>query len=147
MAAPVHAETRRYITGRRIFGAPVVQTLPKPKGFLGTRAFDTGWIGGKWPFFEYRILFVRCAGTTRFARDFQKLRSQWDPSDVGKRIDEENYVVRRTALPTATVVRTARVLWPLLGPDAGISAFVLPHGHPGSRQRAKGHLGQLFGII
>ena len=65
---------------------------------------------------EYRVLFVRCAGTTRFARDFRKLRSQWDPSDVGKRREEENYVVRRTALPTATVVRAARLLGRFSGP-------------------------------
>ena len=125
----------------------MVQTVPKQNIFSGARAFDTDWMGGKCPFSEYRVLFVKCAGTTRFARDFRKLRSQWDPWDVGKRMEEENYVVRRTALPTATVVRAARVLWPFLGPDAGIFASVLPHGHPGPRQRAKGHLGQLFGII
>ena len=34
-----------------------------------------------------------CAGTTRFARDFRNLGSQWDPSDVGKRMEQENCVV------------------------------------------------------
>ena len=122
MAAPVHAETRRYITGRRIFGAPVVQTAPKPKVFLGAGAFDTDWMGGKCPFFANRVLLVMCAGTTRFARDFRNLGSQWDPSDVGKRMEQENCVVCRTALPTAVVVRAVRALWPLLGSDAGIFA-------------------------
>ena len=66
---------------------------------------------------------------------------------MGKRMEQENCVVRRTALPTAPFVRTARALWPFLGSDAGIFASVLPHGHPGPRERAKGHLGQLFGEV
>ena len=122
----------------------MVQTAPKPKVFLGAGAFDTDWMGGKCPFFANPVLLVMCAGTTRFARDFRNLGSQWDPSDVGKRMEEENCVVRRTALPTAVVVRAVRVLWPLLGPDAGIFASALPHVHPGPRQRARGHLGLLF---
>ena len=125
----------------------MVKTVRKPNCSPKTRAFDTDWMGGKCPFFANRVLLVRCAGTTRFARDFRKLRSQRDPSDVGKRTEEESCVVRRTALPTATVVRTARVPWQFLGPDAGIFASVLPHGYPGPRQRAKGHLGLLFGQV
>ena len=77
----------------------MAQNAPKPKGFSGARAFDTDLMGGKCPYFANPVLLVRCAGTTRFARYFQNLRSQWDPSGVGKRMEEENCVVRRTALP------------------------------------------------
>ena len=85
-----------------------------------------------------------CAGTTRFARDFRNLGSQRDPSDVGKRTEEESCVVRRTALPTATIERTARLLWPFLGPDAGVFASALALGHLGPRQRTDVHVGLLF---
>ena len=80
----------------------------------------------------------------RFAGDFRKLRSLWDPSDVTKRTRHEHCVVRRTALPKMPPVRPARLLWPFLEPDAGVFASVLALGHLGPRQRADVHLGLLF---
>ena len=80
----------------------------------------------------------------RFARDFRNLRSLWDPSDMGKRAGHEDCVVLRTALPNTPHVRTLRLLWPFLGPDAGVFASALALGHLGPRQRTDVHLGLLF---
>ena len=122
----------------------MIQTAPKQNSFSGARAFDTDRMWGKCPYFANRVLLVMCAGTTRFARDFRNIRSQRDPSDVGKRMEEENCVVRRTALPKTPPVRTVRLLWPFFGPNAGDFASALAFGHLGPRQMTDVHLGLLF---
>ena len=137
---------RRGLSGRGncIFRGLMVHLVPKPKSFPGARALDTDWMRQKPPFWAKRQYPVMCAGAMRFARDFRNLRSLWDPSDMCKRIGHEDCVVRRTALPKTPPVRTARLLWPFLGPDAGVFASALAPGHLGPRQMTDVHLGLLF---
>ena len=122
----------------------MVHLVPRPKISPGARALGTDLMPQKPPFWAKPQYPVVGAGAMRFAGDFRNLRSQWDPSDVAKRTEHEHCVVRRTALPKTPPVRAARLLWPFLGPDAGIFASALALGHLGPRQRTDVHVGLLF---
>ena len=122
----------------------MVHLVPAPKISPGARALGTDLMRQKPPFWAKPQYLVVCAGAMRFAGYVRNLRSQWDPSDVAKRTEHEHCVVRRTALPKSLPVWTARLLWPFLGPDAGVFASALALGHLGPRQRTDVHLGLLF---